>query len=72
MTAKRSAMLASALRMTMGTRRMTTMREAIKDRASFSTSESENMDIFGSWETLDWGCNVREDFSDWVVLDHSQ
>ena len=37
--------------------------EAIKDRVSLCTTESENIDILGSRERLDWCCKVNGDLS---------
>ena len=58
MTANRSAMLASVLRTTIGTRRRTTITKAVKDRASLCTTESDNIDTLGSREILDRDCDV--------------
>ena len=51
MTINRSARLASVFRMTMGTRRKVTTKQAISDLVTFSNKDTEKTDTFSSRET---------------------
>ena len=56
MTTIRSAMLASALMMTMGNKRNTMTKEAMNVRVSLCSTESENIVTLGSLEMSNRGC----------------